>query len=93
MTKKKLVQSKKEQKILDKISIHMYLDFAQLLWTVLLKTQVIVFLILVNCLYAILPPKHMENIWTEHQTPVVGARTIVNYQTIKTTIPVPRNYR
>lgn len=89
-------QNKKEQKILDKISIHICLDFAQLLWTLLLRTHVLLFLILVNCLYVILPPKanvYLGNIRTEHQTPVVAVGTTMNYRNIITTVPFPLNYR
>lgn len=89
-------QSKKEQKILDKIFIHIYPDFLQLLWTLLLRIQVLVFLILVNCLCAILPQKplvYLGTMWTEHQTPVVAAGTMVNYQRTVTAVPFPQNYR
>lgn len=82
-------QSKKEQKILDKIFIHIYPDFLQLLWTLLLRIQVLVFLILVNCLCAILPPKplvYLGTMWTEHQTPAVAAGTMVNYQSTVSTV-------
>lgn len=87
-------QSKKEQKILDKIFIHIKPDFLQLLWT-LLRIQVLVFLIPVNCLCAILPRRplvYLGTMWTEHQTPVVVAGTMVNYQSTVTSVPFPQNY-